>query len=75
MKEVFIGWIVWQLLFIGWACAKINNEIADKTYKCVASDDKISVGWAMLYPLTVFIPEQRNVTTYCDDQLKQKELK
>ena len=69
MKEAFIVWIVWQLLLIGWASAKISNEIVDKTYKCVSAEEKISVGWSIAMPLVSFVPEQSQVTEYCKDNL------
>lgn len=64
MKDLFIIWIIMQLILIGIGMASIHNQIVDKTLKCV-KDEKISEWWTAFIPLVVFIPDTTELTDYC----------
>lgn len=64
MKEIFIGWIMFQLIMIGIAGVSIHNEQIEGTYKCPAGK-KISVIYGAIFPLALFAIEDRNTIEYC----------
>jgi hypothetical protein len=64
MIKFFIGWITLQLVLIGIAGVSINNEIIDKTYVC-KGNEKVSVIYGALLPLTTMIPNTKQINDYC----------
>lgn len=63
-KNIFLLWITIQLTFIGLALVDIENKIILKTYKCPESEI-ISPIFGMIFPLSAFIPENKEIEEYC----------
>jgi hypothetical protein len=70
LEKIFILWIIFQLLMIGFAGASIENKITKNIYECPKKDFTFSRAWGLLLPLTMFVPEQKSWNDYCD--LKNK---
>jgi hypothetical protein len=75
LKDLFIIWIIFQLLSIGGLFVKMENEMIEGTFQC-KEPQAISEWKGMLFPLAVFIPSsyEQQIKDYCDNQ-KLKTLK
>jgi hypothetical protein len=64
MKEVFIVWIIFQLLVIGEASIEVHNQVFNKTYECGPTKEAPDyIGY--LVPLNAFVPTPQEVVDYC----------
>jgi hypothetical protein len=78
MKNIFIFWIMWQLIVIGWTVADMHNKIVSGTYNCTRhwnlGHHVIIPRWKLaVMPLALFIPGE-NISEsdkYCQDQLQE----
>jgi hypothetical protein len=71
MRDIFIVWIMLQLILIGIATVDINNKISNGTYQCSSSEERISVLWGALLPLTVFTDGKTEevIIKYCEEDV------
>lgn len=67
MKEFLATWIVIQLILIGAAGAKIDNEIKNKTFDCNRPWKQTPVWVGAVLPLREFVSDlgANNVYNYC----------
>lgn len=63
MKELFIIWIIIQLLVIGIGSASMHNQMVDGTYECNNYSEKAPVVFGAMLPLAAFVPNFDN--GYC----------
>ena len=76
--KLFIFWITWQLLIIGWTVSDMHNEVVSGTYNCTRHwnyDHHVIIPrWKLaLMPLTLFISyeEVNEFDEYCQDKLQE----
>lgn len=68
MRDLFIGWIIIQLILIGSAGAIIYSDIVTDTYECGPGQETMSTWIGAAVPLMFFIPEQTMITEYCNNK-------
>jgi len=77
LKNIFISWIIFQLLIIGYVRWSIINDIANDKYECTSfQQDKDYLKWkesaviliSILIPLNYFIDNNihKDISLYCN---------
>jgi len=66
MRDLFILWIIIQLIAIGWAAVEGRNQIINNTYDCKRETTPHWVG--MAFPLVAFIPDYNREIQYCNER-------
>jgi hypothetical protein len=65
MKNFLAGWIVLQLVCLGWAAGSVQKQVAEKTYVCSTATEPGFVITSMIFPLAFFMNEDQSVVDYC----------
>jgi hypothetical protein len=64
MKDLFILWIIIQLVILGMVEVNVHNEILQKTYDC---KQEVAPAWfGAAFPLIIFVPDNTAIHKYCN---------
>lgn len=63
IKDIFVIWIIIQLIIIGIAGVSVKNEIVNQTYDCERVILPMWVG--ICFPLVLFVSNDLGVKEYC----------
>jgi len=72
MKDLFIIWIIFQLVLIGVSGVSMHNEIQNETYDCEIRET-ISPWIGAVLPLVFFMGDSldKEVNNYCENKVNQ----
>lgn len=78
MKNIFIFWIMLQLIMIGWTVAEMHNEVVDGSYDCTRywnlGHHTVIPRWKLaIMPLILFVNYEQvsEFDAYCQGQLQE----
>ena len=55
MKNIFIGWITFQLIVIGIVSVSTHNDVVNKTHVCIKERSTVPIFMGAVFPLVYFL--------------------
>jgi len=66
MKNIFIGWITFQLIAIGLAGVSTHNEMENNIYVCPPKTNTLPILMGAVFPLAYFVSsDYLDTEEYC----------